>query len=239
MNSVNKFWLLAIITFLPFTVFSQNTKNLRFGAQFSPTICWLSSDHAKVLGGGADLGMKIGAVGEFGFAENYFITVGIGFGIAQTGKLQFAEGGDILPKSLLSNEVAETIRHNFPTDTKVDYRLNYFEIPIGLKLRTREYGYTRYYAEIPIITLSAVTSAKGNIDAANLDVNKENIRKDVKALNAQWGLGGGMEYYFSESNALTFGLYYHQGFFDITSKRPANDGKEINHTIALKVGILF
>ena len=70
-------------------------------------------------------------------------------------------------------------------------------------------------------------------------LNKENIRKDVKALNAQWGLGGGMEYYFSESNAFTIGVYYHQGFFDITSKRPTNDGKEINHTIALKVGILF
>ena len=93
--------------------------------------------------------------------------------------------------------------------------------------------------EIPIITLSAVTGAKGTINAANLDVNKENIRKDVNLLNAQWGLGGGLEYYFSESNALIIGIYYHQGFFDITSKRPVTDGKEINHTIALRIGILF
>ncbi|MCA0333677.1 MAG: PorT family protein [Bacteroidetes bacterium] len=239
MNSKLILSFIIIVCLFPLVTFSQSTDNLRFGAQVSPTISWISSDHAKVLGGGPDLGLKVGAIGEFGFAENYFFTVGLGFGLAQAGKIQFAEGGDVLPNSLLSTEVPEAIRHNFPVDTKVDYRLNYLEIPIGLKLRTREYGYTRYFAEIPIITLSAVTSAKGNIDAANLDVNKENIRKDVKALNAQWGLGGGMEYYFSESNAFTIGVYYHQGFFDITSKRPTNDGKEINHTIALKVGILF
>lgn len=231
--------LLAALFALPFLVSAQESRNLRFGAQLSPTISWLSSDHSKVLGGGADLGLKVGAVGEFGFAENYFFTVGIGFGLVHGGKLQFAEGGDILPKSLLSDEVSESVRHNFPADTKVDYRINYLEIPVGLKLRTREYGYMRYFAEIPIITLGAVTGAKGNIDAANLDVNKENIRKDLRQLNAQWGLGGGLEYNFSETNAIVVGVYYHQGFFDITKKRPATDGKEVNHLVSLRVGVLF
>jgi len=232
-------WLWSVMLMIPFFSHAQDSKNLRFGAQLSPTISWLTSDHSKVLGGGADLGLKVGAVGEFGFAENYFFTAGIGFGLVHGGKLQFAEGGDILPNSQLSDEVSETTRHNFPADTKVDYRINYLEIPLGLKLRTREYGYMRYFAEIPIITLGAMTGAKGNIDAANLDVNKENIKRDVSRLNAQWGLGGGIEYNFSETNAIMIGAYYHQGFFDITKKRPATDGKEINHLVSLRVGVLF
>ncbi len=239
MKTKLKFLTAVIIMSLPVFMCAQDFDKLNFGAQVSPTISWLSSSHAKVLGGGPDIGLKIGAVGEFAFAKNYYFTAGIGFGLNQGGKLQFPEGGDVLPKSQLSDAVSQDIRHDLPKDTKVDYRIKYLEIPIGLKLRTNEYGYVRYFGEIPIITLSAVTGAKGSINAANLDVNKENIRKDVNTLNAQWGLGGGMEYYFSESNALIIGIYYHQGFFDITSKRPVTEGKEINHTIALRLGILF
>ena len=224
---------------IPLILQGQESRNMRFGAQVSPTVSWLSSDHSKVLGGGIDVGLKVGAQAEFGFAENYFFTIGVGFGLGHGGKLQYSQGGDLLPKSLLSDEIPENVRHNFQPDTKIDYKLNYFEIPFGLKLRTREYGYMRYFAEIPIITLGAVTSAKGNIDASNLDVNKENIRKDIKQLNAQWGLGGGVEYNFSETNAILFGLYYHQGFFDITKERPTTDGKEVNHLITLKIGVLF
>lgn len=235
--------ILALIVFcLPLSLFSQENiagRNMRFGAQISPTVSWLSSDHSKVLGGGVDLGLKVGATAEFGFAENYFFTIGIGFGLGHGGKLQYADGGDLLPESELSSEVPEDIRHNFQPDTKINYKLNYLEIPIGLKLRTREYGYMRYFAEIPIITLGAVTRARGSIDASNLDVNKENIKEDVNRLNAQWGLGGGLEYNFSETNAILFGLYYHQGFFDVTGKRPSSDDKAVNHLISLKIGVLF
>ncbi len=234
--------LAFIVFFVPLFAYGQENiagRNMRFGAQVSPTVSWLSSDHSKVLGGGVDLGLKLGAQAEFGFAENYFFTIGIGFGLGHGGKLQFADGGDILPESALSDEVPEAIRHNFEPDTKIDYKLNYLEIPVGLKLRTREYGYIRYFAEIPIITLGAVTRAKGSINSSNLDVNKENIRDDVNRLNAQWGLGGGLEYNFSETNAILFGLYYHQGFFDVTSTRPDSNDKAINHLISFKIGVLF
>lgn len=238
-----KFNILALLVFfIPLSIYGQENiagRNMRFGAQLSPTVTWLSSDNSKVLGGGIDVGLKVGATAEFGFAENYFFTVGIGFGLGHGGKLQYADGGDLLPESELSDEIPESVRHNFEPDTKINYKLNYLEIPVGLKLRTREYGYMRYFAEIPIITLGAVTRARGSIDASNLDVNKENIRDDVQRLNAQWGLGGGLEYNFSETNAILFGLYYHQGFFDITSKRPSSDDKAINHLISLKVGVLF
>lgn len=240
MKQINLNLLIILVCTLPYLAIGQDAgKNMRFGAQLSPTVSWMTSDHSKVLGGGVDVGLKVGAQAEFGFAENYFFTVGIGFGLNHGGKLQFANGGDLLPNSLLSDEVPESIRNNFEPDTKINYKLNYLEVPLGLKLRTREYGYIRYFAEIPIITLSAVTSAKGSIDASNLDVNKENIKKDVKQLNAQWGLGGGFEYNFSETNAILFGLYYHQGFFDMTKKRGSSDGKEVNHLISLKVGVLF
>lgn len=216
---------------------SEDSK-LRFGLQVSPTVSWLSSDESLVKGGGANIGLKVGALGEYNFAKNYSITIGVGFGFSHGGKLQFPAGGNLLPKSDLP-DVPESLRKNLPTDTKIDYRLTFIEFPVSLKLRTREFGYVKYYAEIPIINLSAVTQAKANIDAANLDVNKQKINKDVKTLNAQWGLGLGMEYNLSQDFSMVFGAYYTQGFFDLTKKYANIDDKAVDHVITFRIGALF
>jgi hypothetical protein len=86
MNSKLILSFIIIVCLFPLVTFSQSTDNLRFGAQVSPTISWISSDHAKVLGGGPDLGLKVGAIGEFGFAENYFFTVGLRFWVGASRK---------------------------------------------------------------------------------------------------------------------------------------------------------
>lgn len=211
---------------------------LRFGGQLSPVASWLTSDNSQVKSGGVNLGIKLGAIGEYNFAKNYSIAAGIGFGFNQGGKLQFPQGGDLLPKSELP-DIPDPEKRNLPADTKITYKLTFIEFPISLKLRTREYGYMRYFAELPIITLSAITAGKANIDAANIDVNKQKVTDDMKRLNAQWGLGGGVEYNFSAENALVVGAYYNQGFFDLTKNYGGTKDKAVDHNITLRIGVLF
>lgn len=215
---------------------SGDGSKLRFGGQVSPVISWMTSDNSQVKSGGLNLGLKLGAIGEYHFAKNYSIAAGIGFGFNEGGKLQYTQGGNILPKSELP-DIPDPEKRNLPVDTKVTYKLTFIEFPVSLKLRTREYGYMRYYAELPIITLSAITQGKANVDAANIDVNKQKVTSDMKRLNAQWGIGGGVEYNFSEDNALVLGAYYNQGFFDLT--RNTTKDKAVDHNITIRVGVLF
>lgn len=210
----------------------------RFGAQLSPVAAWMTSDKSQIKGGGLVVGMKLGALGEYNFAKNYSLTFGIGFGFNQGGKLQFPQGGNLLPKSELA-EIPEDFRRNLPSDTKITYKLTYIEFPFSLKMRTREYGYVRYFVEAPIITLGGLTAAKANIDAANIDVNKQKIKDDMKRLNAQWGLGAGMEYNFSQDNALGIGLYYNQGFFDLTKNYGDLSDKTVDHNVTLRLAVFF
>ena len=101
--------LIILVGMLPLVTKAQSDDafdRFRFGTQLSPTISWLSSDNSKVLNGGApNIGLKLGLNGEYQFAKNYSLGVGLGFGFNQAGKLQFPEGGDILPKSELENSL--------------------------------------------------------------------------------------------------------------------------------------
>jgi len=78
---------------------------MRFGAQLSPTVSWMTSDHSKVLGGGVDVGLKVGAQAEFGFAENYFFTVGIGFGLNEFISSKFEDDRNIYNQLYFSIEL--------------------------------------------------------------------------------------------------------------------------------------
>lgn len=97
---------------------SVDDSKLRFGLQVSPVVSWLSSDESEVKGGGVNVGLKLGALGEYNFAKNYSIAVGIGFGFSHGGKLQFPGGGNLLPKSELPDVPAQ-YRRNLPADETI------------------------------------------------------------------------------------------------------------------------
>ena len=132
------------------------------------------------------------------------------------GTLQHEHGGNYWPNSELSDDRLNTGDKPLPDGVKLRYRLQYIEIPLAIKLRTEEKGYLRYYAELPILTLGMNTQARGDIEGGDVNVEKENISKDVSFFNFQLGLGGGIEYSISPSTSLVAGLYLHTGLNDIT-----------------------
>jgi hypothetical protein len=131
------------------------------------------------------------------------------------------------------------------------YRINYVEIPIGLKMRggSNEDSRMKFYAELPIFTLGFVTKGTGDIRGTD-DQNLEDIdiRDEVKGLSLTWGLGGGIEYEFATSTTLVAGLAFQKQFTDVTrngfvEKTAGNwqkeDSKATFGAIALKLGIFF
>ncbi|MFK7980443.1 MAG: porin family protein [Saprospiraceae bacterium] len=217
-------------------------KELRLGFQLSPSFSWMSTDDNLINGNGLNLGLKLGMVGEYYFRENYALVSGINLAFNQGGTLRHEEGGDLWPKSALS----DLSLHSLPDGVNLKYHIQYLEIPFGVKLRTKEFGYLRYFAEIPIFSLGFKLQARGDVKGTTLDNERENITEDVNLFNLTWGFGGGVQYTLSESTALVGGIIYRQGFTDVTDDSglkidgtTRENSKGIIKSLTIRLGFLF
>lgn len=225
---------------------SAYSQDIRFGFQMSPSFSWMSTNTNKINRSGTNLGLKLGMIGEYYFRENYAFVSGIGFAFNHGGTLLHEFGGSYWTKSDLDPNLQQ-----LPPDVKLKYGIQYVEIPAALKMRTREFGYLRYFLE-PGITIGFKTQARGSITGTGIGdtAEKINIRKEVNGLNLSWGLGGGAEYSISENTSLVGGLGFQIGFADVTDDNgvviDTNQGVEREEkskgtvsAITLKLGIMF
>ncbi|MCC6723088.1 MAG: PorT family protein [Saprospiraceae bacterium] len=214
--------------------FAQDS-DLRLGFQVSPTFSWMTTDDENIGNNGSNLGLKLGARGEVFFRDKYAFIIGLGFGFNQGGQLLHKEFAPVWERSTIPSGVI----YPFPADTDLRYKLQYLEIPFGLKFRTGEIGYLRYYAEVPVITLGFRTQSKGQITYSNIDEEIKDIKKEVIPIALSWGVGGGIEYSVNESTALIAGLNFQKGFTDVTKNYDGADSKATINAIILHLGVMF
>lgn len=215
--------------------FSNAQADLRLGFQVSPTFSWMTTDNVDINNNGTNLGLKLGARGEVFFRENYAFLIGLGFGFNSGGQLRYTQFSDTWQRSDIPNGVITP----FPANTDLRYRIQYVEIPFGLKFRTNEIGYLRYYAELPVITLGFKSQARGQIQYSNINEDKIDIKKEVTPLSLSWGVGGGVEYSVSEGTSLVGGVSFQRGFTDVTKNYDNVDEKATISAIVLHLGVMF
>ncbi|MEZ4948593.1 MAG: outer membrane beta-barrel protein [Saprospiraceae bacterium] len=227
------------------TFITAKAQDFKVGFQVSPSWSWMKTDETYINPNGSVLGLKLGAVTEYYFRDNYALTAGLGFAFNSGGKLLYDYEGRIWTRTELDPGL-----ENLPAKTTFKYNLQYVEVPFGLKMKTREFGYIRYFAEIPIITLGFKSQARGTLQAVGIDeTEKLNIKKEVNSIALSWGVGAGLEYSISQNTALIGGLYFQQSFTDITDDNGtlinksgteiANDSKGTIQAITLRLGVMF
>ena len=242
--------LVVVLTVTGFTV----AQDLHFGFQASPSWSWLNTTNAKLNGSGTALGLKLGLIIENRFSEAYSISSGIGFHFNSGGSVRTALRGKLWQESYDYFENPPRTQDTFAKETKLRYSLNYVEIPIGLKMRTAEGGnHIRWFAE-PLLTFGFRSNAKGAVSSAISvpDQEKINIKKEVGGINLSWGLGAGGEYIISNNTAIVVGLYYQNGFTDVTkdgsivlfnpavtSGQQADNSKGTLKSLTLRLGVMF
>ncbi len=238
--------IVLLAAFLISLTINSNAQNdFRFGFQVSPNYTWLTSNDNQINGDGGTVGLKLGMMGEYFFRENYAFIGGIGFAFNQGGTLQHDTGGNFWAKSELSSPELYLL----PNGVKLSYAIQYVEIPFGLKMRTQEFGYLRYFAEIPVFTLGILTKAQGDIEGTNVTAEQENIKSDVNPINFSWGLGGGVEYGVNENTSIVAGLFFQQGFIDVTKNKGTKlledgsteeeDSKSNLGSVTFRIGVMF
>ena len=189
---------------------------VKIGFQVSPVFSWIKNSNDLILKNGGEFGLKLGATGDIYFKDNLSFTTGLNMAFHEGGEFLYQIGGNYLPESELSDPLLQTGPKPLPNGTKIRYNLQYLEIPLGLKFRTNEKGYIRYFVEAPVFNFAFLTRGRGDIETEDAIYDQENFYKDLSVVNLFWGFGGGIEYSISENNSLVGGLYYQGGLFDFT-----------------------
>lgn len=209
--------------------------NLRLGFQTSPTFSFMGTDDNQINSNGTNLGLKLGMLAEMYFQENYAFITGLGFAFNSGGTLRHERGGQIWTRSELPNGVDP----NLFAGVNLKYGIQYVEIPFGLKFRTNEFGYVRYWVEIPTLTLGFRSQARGAISQLGINEEKIIIKKEVSSLALSWGFGGGLEYEISPNASLVGGVNYQRIFTDVTKDVSDDDSKAVTNHIILRIGVMF
>jgi len=208
-----------ILVFLVSIPVMLNAQNLRFSFLANPQITWLSSDKAEISSDGSLAGLNTGIGMDIFFAENYAFSTGF--------KLN-SMGGCLLYKDSVSvsSEGTEYLAN------AVSYRNQYLSIPLGLKFKTVEIGYTTIWLN-PGISPMFRLKAQASFD--NED-EKQNVSEEIALININYFLEAGVEYSLGGNTAIIAGLGYYAGIIDITNHA---DDKITNGSFALVLGLLF
>ncbi len=236
---------IVVLSLFLLSITSAYSQEFRLGIHAVPFISWMGSNDNTINAQGTNFGFKLHPVGEYFFAENYAFTTGIALAFNQGGTLNHTTGGNLWPETVVESKT--TGLDSIPNGSNLTYKLQSVEIPFGIKLRTNEINYLRYYGEVPI-TVGIKTQARGNISGAGLETTKENINADMNFVNISWGIGGGVEWEVSQSTSLVAGLYFQGGFMDLTKNNgtqyqptgnETEDSKAIMNAINIRLGVMF
>lgn len=251
----------------------NNVKNFRFGLKGDLNLGWLKPENEKKFkSNGVGFGYGWGA--QIEYRLNKTASIVSGFSIQTTkGKISYSTGSAedsvvyILDKdeSFVSVDSLGTIGQSLlPGNSNKAYflqsrkfKFNYVNIPVILKMKTKEIGYFTYYGQFGL-NLGIRTKAKVSDESISVSDgakgSPENLNFDNQAYPIRTGLivGGGAEYTISGTTAVFFDLTYNYTFNSTVKKntsylRKIDDGallekynqKFLPGNVALTVGILF
>lgn len=229
MKRTAKRFLLTLLILLSTKAGLPQTSHVRLGLRIAPAISWMNPNENEYKNNGVKAGVAFGFVSEFGLTEHYAISTGFNFSFLG-GNLQF-------PYS--KSPDTGTMKRN--------YSFRYLEIPLLIKMKTKQYGSICYFGQIGFgtgfnlrtkVSDDFVTPKNGTIsDKSNLPSSEVSfIREAVLA-------GLGIEYKIDESVSLVIGLNYSNSLNNVLQGKNTLDQSLENRSslnyVELNIGVLF
>ena len=229
----------AILFFLmlfciPVLTFSQTKYPMKLGLRVAPNIGWMVPSTKGYTGGGARLGVSIGFMSDFYFAENYAFSTGVNFQFLY-GALNYSDSLLIPPgKALVNGEVSRK------------YNFLYLEIPLMIKMKTKKFGNISYYGQIGFGTgfrLRASVNESFQPSAGGEPVKQDyEFNNGTTLIRESLLIGMGCEYHLDESSRIVVGLTYSNSLNNILTgqnyKSKDFEKSQLNYA-ELNIGFLF
>jgi len=208
------------------------TTPLRFGIHASPNLSYVQSDDPDA-DGSTNLKFGFGLMMEYNFAPSYSFSTGIDY---------IFRGGDLT----LPVEVEDNSGNTLEIQRTGTYKAGMVQIPLFLKMQTKEFGYMRYFAEFggrlgfPVDQIAEFEESRPGYELTEKQL-EENY---VNIVDVMFSIGIGGEYSLGGSTGLVAGVYYNRSLADNIENNGELLGtqKKYNYRfdyINLKVGILF
>ncbi|MBS0012165.1 MAG: PorT family protein [Bacteroidales bacterium] len=202
-------------------------QELQFGLYAEPLISWFSSDTEASENNGARPGIAFGLTFDKYFARNYAFSSGISI-INASGRLTYADTLSLRLKN-------STLELN--AGDKISYRIQYLAVPLGIRMKTNRIGYTTFFANVGMCP-KIVIGGKASIPS--LDIEKENISKELRLFNLGYGITVGVEYSLGGKSAIILGIAYEDNFLDVTRDYSGQPMDRIgHHMIRFRTGLNF
>jgi hypothetical protein len=236
MNKI-KIGAVLILVLISNIVLSQKKHDipLSLGAKISPNISWFKPDAQYFTSESVPFNFSWGFIADFQFADKYYMSTGFNVN---------SMSGKIVYPYIYKINGADSI---LGTMKQINY-LRYVEIPVSVKMKTRQFGYTTYFGQIGMgfgMRLSAkadneFTSLTRTFSNTETDVN---IEDKVNFIRLSMIVAAGFEYSLGGSTAFFGAISFNNGFsnaFDFkTNTPPFNRADAIVNSLELTVGILF
>ena len=233
-------WIASLITILLIANVSAQEetsldyKKRRFGLIGSTSLGWLKPDDERNYSSdGVRLGFGWGLQVEFNIGKTTSFVTGINMEVFKASLNYYDD--ELSPQNtyyaLNSNYEFINWEEDFTSPgtlyhlKKRDYKINYVNIPLILKMKTKEIGYFTYFGEFGAVlgfkTKAKVTDVSDeyyydpslsepfeHVSADVKDLNDLDLAKGTKAIRTGLRVGGGAEYNISGTTFLFFSLQY-------------------------------
>ncbi|MFC2118379.1 porin family protein [Bacteroidota bacterium] len=221
--------ILITIFIIVFSINAQSfiSEKVRLGVVVDPFASWMSSDSRDAEYDGVRFGINGGLALDYYFQENYSIATGITIN-STGGQLVFEE-----PITFNHSGIVDTL----PEGVHLTYKLQYIEVPLTIKLSTKQIGYAKYFARIgfcPSLNIKATG------DASALNIRDEKINEEMSLFNLSYYIGAGIEYQLAGNTSLLLTVFFKNGFIDLTKNYSGGFADKTSlKNMGISIGFMF
>lgn len=186
-----------------------NAQKIRFGVHATPLFNYIDTDDDRAVTNSM-VNLGFGLISEYALTSNYSLATGVDI---------LARGGDLTFN-----------------DTTGTYKANFINIPLVLKMKSREFGFFTYFAKF-----GGGLSFKTGEEVSFEPGERQDLDDYIRPFNVTFAIGGGAEYSFGGSTAILAEITYNRSLFDNLSSDNTllNDSQYRFDYIALTLGIIF
>jgi hypothetical protein len=216
----------------------------RFGLKGSSNFGWVGGTSKNIVNDGTTIAFGYGIMGDYYFKPNYGISAEI---MLSNIKSKFTVTEPLVFNSVPSDTV---------NDLRYEYNIQYLDIPLTMKFRTKEIGNMTYFGQFGV-SMGFALNAKTSIvstglpkfisdqepteyrvnDAEGDAFTVNNFDDKVFLFRLPLIIGGGVEYKMAGSTSLQGGVRIANTFTDMFVKDKTAIAK--NNYVALSIGVLF